>query len=314
MKEEYKKLGSTDLLMLLAIIFWSVNFPLIKIALLEFTPLGFNGIRLAFASVVLLLVLVFSGEGFSFSGDEKKKLLVMGLSGNTCYQLLFIQGLDLTTASNTAIIIALAPVFITALSSLFKHERLNWAAWLGILVSFIGFFFVISKQPGSFSFSWRSLGGDVMILLGNLFWAVYTVLSKPLLENHSPLKVTSVSMAIGTFFYLPFCLKPMIDLPYQKISPEAWAALFYSGLFALVISYVIWYASVKKVGNSRTAIYDNFVPVLTALFAYLFIGERISIFQVSGMLIIFLGVYLTRSGYRFLGRKISLIPSRKNIQ
>jgi drug/metabolite transporter (DMT)-like permease len=301
--KDYKPIGATDVFMLLAVWLWSLNFPFIKIALREFSPFGFNGIRLLFASVMLLIVLLLSGQGLNFSKSEMSKILIMGISGNTCYQLVFIHGINRTTASNTAIIIALAPVFIALASSIFKHEHLNWAAWLGISVSFVGFFFVIMKQPASFSFSRPALTGDFLILLGNIFWAVYTVLAKPLLEKHTPLQVTSVTMIVGTLFYIPFCIPDMIRLPYRTISLQAWAALGYSGLFALVICYIIWYASVKRVGNSRTAIYDNFIPVLTVLFAFILLGERITLFQALGALVIFAGVYLTRSGYRYFNGK-----------
>lgn len=300
--ESYRKFGATDLLMLLAIVFWAINFSFIKIALREFSPLGFNGFRLLYASLIFVIILLITKDGFSFPRRDIWKFVALGLIGNTAYQMFFIHGLNLTTASNTAIIIAMSPAIIALLSSLVKHEKLNWAAWIGVLISFLGFFLVIAKQPGDFQLAWESMKGDLMILFGNLTWALYTVFSKPLLERYSPLKLTSLTMIVGTVFYLPFCFKDMIHLKLNEISLQAWAALFYSGLFALVICYIIWYASVKRVGNSRTAIYDNFMPILTILFAYVFISERITFLQAGGALIILMGVYLTRTGYRFFNK------------
>jgi len=104
-------------------------------------------------------------------------------------------------------------------------------------------------------------------------------------------------------FYIPFCLKDVREISFGKVSFQAWVALFYSGIFALAICYVIWYASVKRVGNSRTAIYDNLVPVLTVMFAYFSLGERITVLQAGGAFIILVGVYLARSGYRWLEKR-----------
>ncbi len=301
--DNHKKLGSTDLFMLLAVLIWAINFSFIKIALREFSPLGFNGIRLVFASLMLLFILFVSKEGLFLPKSYFWRLFLLGIIGNTIFQLLFIHGLNWTTASNTSIVMAMTPVFVALLSSLVKQERIHWAAWGGIFISLIGFYFVITKQAGTFQYSWQSMRGDLMIFAGNLCWAIYTVYSRPLLEKISPLKLTTITMAIGAVFFLPFCMGDIFRLRPAEISFQAWASLLYSALFALVLSYVIWYASVKRVGNSKTAIFGNITPIFTVLFAYIFLAERLTLFQIGGALIIFAGVYLTRSGYRFFAKK-----------
>ena len=142
-----------------------------------------------------------------------------------------------------------------------------------------------------------------MILAGNFLWDIYTVFSKPLLERISPLKLTSMTMAVGAAFYLPFAALDIGRLRWNEISFQAWAVLFYSALFAIAICYIIWHASVKRVGNSKTAIYGYITPVFAMLFASIIISERITLFQIGGALIILVGVYLTRSGYRYFEKK-----------
>jgi len=301
--EEPKKFGSTDFFMLVAVLFWAVNFSFVKIALREFSPLGFNGIRLFFASLILIIILFLSRESFSIARSDLWKIFVLGIIGNTVFQLFFIHGLNWTTASNTSIVMAMTPVFVALLSTLLKHEKIHWAAWLGIVISFVGFYFVITKQVGTFHFELSSLRGDLLIFTGNIFWALYTVFSKPLLGRISPLKLTTATLAIGTFFYLPFSARDIVQLRWSDISFQAWAALFYSGLFAIAISYVIWYASVKRVGNSKTAIFGNITPVFAVIFAYIFLSERLTSLQITGALVIFAGVYLTRLGYRFFEKR-----------
>jgi drug/metabolite transporter (DMT)-like permease len=301
--EDQEKFGVTDLYMLLAILIWAVNFAFIKIALTEFSPSAFNGIRMAFASVVLLLLLLLSRQGFGVRKRDIWKLVALGIIGNTVYQMLFIQGINLTTASSTAIIMAMTPVSVALLSSLLKHEKLHWAAWVGIWLSFVGFYLVITEQPGKFLFDRQNLKGDMMIFLGNVVWAVFTVFSKPLLGRITPLKWSSLSLAVGTFFYLPFCIPALSHQDFSQISIHSWAILAYSGLFALAISYIIWYASVKRVGNSKTAIYGNITPVFTVVFSFILIGERINPWQALGALVLLIGVYITRSGYRYFAQK-----------
>lgn len=296
------RFGRTDIWMMAAVILWALNFSLVKIALREFSPLGFNGIRLSFASLVLLGFLAVRKESFHVPPRDLGKLFLLGISGNTLYQMAFIHGFNMTTASNSAIIIAITPAIIALMSTFLKHETVRWAAWLGILVSFAGLYLVITNQHGSVALSRLRMKGDLLIFLGTFFWAAYTVAAKPLLDRISPLKLTTFTMVLGTLVYLPFCVKDVFETDFSGISAAAWGSLLFSGFFALAVCYVIWYASVKRVGNSKTAIYDNLIPVMTVLFAWVFLGERLTPLQGLGAAVIFLGVYLTRRGYLWFDR------------
>ncbi|MDH5705689.1 MAG: DMT family transporter, partial [Candidatus Aminicenantes bacterium] len=154
--EEHKKFGAIDLLMILAVLIWAVNFTVIKIALREFSPLGFNGLRLAFSALILIIVLAISGEGLHLRREDIWGALGLGIIGHTTYQLLFIHGLNWTKVSNTSIIMAMTPILIALLSTVLKHERIHWAGWLGILMSLVGFYLVITKQGDTLQLTWES--------------------------------------------------------------------------------------------------------------------------------------------------------------
>ncbi len=306
--ETSSRIGATDLFMLLAVLLWAVNFSIIKIALREFTPLSFNGPRLTIASVLLLLFLWKKEGKLSLPKPDLWKVAVLGIVGNTFYQFFFINGIHRTTASKTSLVMTMTPIFIALMSAVFIRERIHWAGWLGILMAFLGLYLVIFNGAASVSLSSRNLQGDLLILFGNLFWAAYTVFSKPLLDRMSPLKLTTFTLAIGTLFYLPLTVREMVALPWRSVSMQSWAMLLFSAVFAVAVSYVIWYSSVRRVGNTKTGIYANITPVFTVFFAYFFLGESIGLIQVIGTLIIFLGFSLTRFGDRWFGRK-KKIPS-----
>jgi drug/metabolite transporter (DMT)-like permease len=307
-KENAARFGVTDLLMLLAIIFWAVNFSVIKIALREFSPHSFNGPRFTLASL-LLLGFLWKKEG-NLKVERKDLAVVAGLGivGNTFYQSLFINGIDLTTASATSLVMTMTPIFIAVMSAVFIHERIHWAGWLGILISFGGLYLVLFGGAPEIAFSNKALRGNLMILAGNLCWAVYTVFSKPYLEKYSPLKLTALTLAIGTLFYLPITVRDVLRQPWEALSARSWAALLFSAAFAIALSYFIWYSSVRRIGNTKTGIFGNITPVFTVFFAHLLLGERVTIPEVAGAVIIFFGFYLTRFGYRwFETRKPGLL-------
>jgi len=297
--ENSSRLGATDLFMLLAVLIWAFNFSVVKIALKEFTPGSFNGPRLTIASLLLLLFLRLKEGSVAPPRGDFLRLLVLGVVGNTFYQFLFINGIHRTSASTTSLILTMTPILIALLSALFIRERIHWVGWLGILTSFFGLYFVVFENSAGISLGEKVLSGNLMILVGNLFWAIYTVFSKPLLERMSALRLATLTLSFGTLFYLPLTAREIAALDWGSLSARSWAALAFSAVFAIAISYVVWYSSVKRVGNTKTGIYSNITPVLTVFFAQLFLGERIGLTKVIGALVIIVGFYLTRFGHRW---------------
>jgi drug/metabolite transporter (DMT)-like permease len=297
------KIGRTDLLMLMTVVLWAVNLSVIKIGLRELSPHSFNAIRLSMASLVYLVIFMLGRRKFALAKGDGWKAVGLGILGITTYQLFFIQAIGRTNASTAAVIMATSPIFIALLSTALGQERIPWAGWLGIIVSVAGFFFVVARQNGGQALSWSGMSGAALIILANICWAAYTVFSKPVLERNSPFGLAAVGTAAGTFLYLPFTLREIVVVPWPKISWAGWGAIFYSGLVAIVLCFVIWYVSVQRVGSSKTGIYSNLSPIFAVAFAGLFLGERFSTSEAVGSAIVLAGVYLTRSGYHFFERR-----------
>ena len=95
MDKAQSQLGLTDLYMLLAVVLWSLNFSVIKIALREFSPLGFNGVRLLFASSLLFIFLKLRKEKIGLPRRDWGVFLFLGVIGTTFYQLFFYSWIEL---------------------------------------------------------------------------------------------------------------------------------------------------------------------------------------------------------------------------
>jgi drug/metabolite transporter (DMT)-like permease len=288
------KLSGNDLGLLGVVLIWGFNLPLVKIALREFEPLAFNAVRFSLASILLLLLLRGYGESLRTSRKDMLWLLGLGLLGQTAYQVFFIEGIDRTTASHTALIFGVTPVLVAVLSLLLGHERVGGAGWAGAALAFGGEYLIIAgKAPAEGPTP--TLRGDLLILAAALCWCLYTVLAHPLLARHSPLKVTTLSVVWGTLGMIPFCLPAIAAQSWRSIPPAMWAAAVGSSLFALVIAYLLWYRSVHRVGNVRTAVYSNLVPVSGTLAGWSILGERLYPLLAVGAAAIFAGIALTRS-------------------
>jgi drug/metabolite transporter (DMT)-like permease len=292
------RFSTADLLMILTTLIWAVNLSAIKFSLRELPGNQYNGIRLPLAGLLFLGVLALSGEGFKVDKKDLWKIAGLGALGTTLYQLLFIRGISLTPASTTAMIAPMTPVFIALLSHFLKLERIHWAAWIGIGVSFLGFYVLLSAQNGGAHFSGDALKGGFFVLAANFIWALYTVLSKPLLGRIPALKLAVLTTSFGALFFLPFGVPAVLKVNWAGVSAATWGAVAYATVLAIVFGFFAYYKAVQKLGNTKTGIYSNLNPVFATLFACLVLGEKLTVPLLAGGAVIFLGLYLTRSGYR----------------
>ncbi len=300
-----KRVSVNDLLMLLVVSFWGLNLSLVKIALGEIPPLPYNGLRLLLAAAALFVWLLLSEKNLSLRRQDLPKIILLSFSGYVLYQYLFITGINLTTASNTAVIFGSTPIMISLLSSFFKHEKITPLGWLGIALGFTGIYLVISGRAGGFSLSRQTWKGDLLLFAAVFLWAHYSVSARPLLKIYSPLKFTAVTMGLGALMFFPFSVPQLRKVSLASVSATAWLCMLYSGVIALSLTLVLWFFSVRKVGNSQTAVYSNLQPILAIVFAHIILAERASTSLLLGAGVVFVGIYCTRRGRETVPESIS---------
>ncbi len=274
-------------------VIWGVNFSVVKWSLREMMPLAFNALRLTFASVLILGVLWLRERSLRVLRADLPRILLLGLVGHTGYQLLFINGIARTTATNSSLILASTPVFVAVIGTALGLESLRGAAWFGVVLSFFGIALVIHGSSGGLSFGSVTLLGDLLVLAGTICWSLYTVLARSLLERYSPLKLTAISMGLGTIFLVIASVPVLAVQDWQTVSLPAWGGLAYSFTLAIVLSYVIWYTGISRVGNTRTALYSNLTPLFAVAVAWVTLGEVITTQQIAGAILVFVSLYIS---------------------
>jgi drug/metabolite transporter (DMT)-like permease len=111
-------------------------------------------------------------------------------------------------------------------------------------------------------------------------------------------------MPTGALFLLIVATPRLIETAPQWTTapPMAWLILALSGIFAVSVSYIIWYKGIQVLGATRTAVYANLVPVIAAAISYFFLQEPLGWAFWAGMVLVLAGVSLTRFGGRILRR------------
>src|SRR6266540_7077682 len=249
-----------DALLLLMTVIWGTNYALIKTAFRELDPQAFNALRLVLASAVMVAVSSFVRTSTVFhtpaplTRSDWFRLLWLGLVGHCLYQFLFIGGLAKTSVANGALLVSASPVVITLFSTIGGKERIGALHWAGTLLSLLGIYIVVGRGA---HLSGASLRGDVMLMGAVVCWALYTIGARPLMERHSPVGVTALSMLCGTMLYVPLTASRLSREPWGAVSTLTWVKLVYSSLFAICVAYTIWYAAVRAIGSARTSVYSN---------------------------------------------------------
>jgi drug/metabolite transporter (DMT)-like permease len=305
-----RRFSSIDVLLLLMTIIWGTNYSIVKHAFGEVDPQAFNAGRMIIASVVFVAISVIarirartqprtSAAASIFftpariTSRDWIALAALGLIGQTAYQYLFIGGLARTSVSNSSLLLAATPVVIALMSAALGQDRISRLHWIGIGLSMVGIYLVVGHGAPA---GRGSRTGDLMMLVSVGCWAIYTLGARQLMLRHSPVGVTGFSMAIGTAAYVPIAYRQIAATDWPHVSAGAWIAMTYSALFALCVSYTIWYMAVREIGSARTSVYSNLVPIVAMLTAVVFLGEVMTVARLTGAVAVLVGVALTRAG------------------
>lgn len=278
--------------MLVVCLIWGLNFSITKAAFDQFPPLAFTAIRFAIASA-LLVPLVRRIEGAQpMPRGALRRLIVLGVVGNTLYQLGFISGLARTTASNSALILASMPSLVALLAAGLGFEPVRPRVIGGVLVATAGVVFVVLAR--GVGLGQGELAGDLLTMGAVFCWAGYTLGLRTLPTGVSPLRVTMVTTVAGAPGLMLAGAPELWGMHWGKVGPAGWAALAYATLLSLVLAYLIWNRSVQVIGPSRTVIYMCLTPLIAVAGAAVMLGERPQPLQAVGAVLILAGMLIVR--------------------
>lgn len=289
-------LSWVDGLLGLVVLFWGVNFIVVKVALAVFPPLAFNALRLFLASGIMLIVAPALGYSFRFQRRHLLHLIGLGLIGSSAYQLFFIFGAANTTADNASLILATVPAWVALAGTLIGTEQVTGRGWLGVGLSLLGIVFIIlgSNRHANLEFGGATLWGDALILGATLSWSAYTLASRPILRHYSPIAITCFAGAVGNIPVALLGLPLLAKLDWSAVPLSAWLGVIFSGVFSITLAYFFWNYGVSRLGSARTSLYSNLVPPVTLLVAWFWLGETLTFTQALGGFLALMGVALAR--------------------
>ena len=259
--------------------------------------LGIHPILIAFfrfscAGAVSILYIVLRGEAKSLLLLIEKPVSIglLALTGISCMGSAVFLALSLSTSIDVSIIMNSNAIFITPLAVL-VGERLTFRKTIGVLTGLVGCILVINGRiTGIQLIQKEHFTGNLIALVASICWAVYTIMGKRLVRERGGLVETSLNMAVGSvpLFFLTAGLGELTFPPLK-----AFLILIYLAIFPTAIGFVLWFKALETLDASRLGPLQYVVPLGTAIIAFFFLGESIKPMSVIGMVLIFLGIYIS---------------------
>ena len=292
--------ASPYLLLSLTSLFWSLNWVIGRAIVGHVSPLALTFIRW---TVAIAIMMPFAWPEIRAHWPAVRRhwkvIAWLGFWGTGLHNAFAYVGLQYTTATNGAILNSSIPIFIILLGWLVYRDTITRVQALGVAISLTGVVAILTRGDPRVIADLSLNRGDLIVLVGMVFWAAYTVFLRMKPAELPGLAMLTCCGVFGVALLFPLFLIEMAFFGGRvEFTPATLGAMLYLGVFPSFVGYVFWNKAVAEVGANVAGIFVHLMPVFVSLLAWLFLGERIHFFHVAGIALILAGIALTSRGRR----------------
>ncbi len=287
-----RRLATTDAMLSVCVLVWGLNYTVTKYVITNgFRPLAYSVVRYAAAAVLFGVLTLAIERSLRIGRRQDLPALAAAAAVLTVNQLSFVYALHYTTAATVALIYGSNPIFASLFSWIAGLERLTSRIVIAALASFTGVALVALGSGKGLS---ADLKGDLLATSMSATWAAYSVLIAPLMRRYSPYRISSIVL-VATWM-------PLAAIGARQVSGQEWGGmgwlvwlgLAYAVVGPLVLTNVLWFTAIDRIGPPRASLFANLQPFAAAVFALLLLDERLGTVQVAGGFAIGAGILLSR--------------------
>ncbi len=280
------------LMLTVTIVIWGTSFVIVDVAIAEgSSPAMIAMARFLVASSIFAgYLLVKRPKGIARA--DRRLFLSLAFIGIGVYYVFQYYGIKFAGASISSIIVMLAcPVAIFAISSWKYKEKVTGGEKVGLAVSAVGCFLVITNGSLAFASNIEMVMGGLFGVVCAVFWAIYTLAGTNVVKRYDPMSSTAYITILGTFMAVPFAATD-VALTGQSFPLSFFLAAIYLGALCTVVGYVFWFKALTGLDARATGAVLYFEPVVTVLVAWVVLGEMIGWVSALGSVVTVLGVVI----------------------
>ena len=280
-----------ELMLGTVVVLWALNFTVTKYVLTHgFQPLAYSTVRYGAATVLFTWFTYGRERSFSVRRRDLALIVLAAALGIWLNQISYVYALEFSSASTIALILGATPIFTALIAFALRLERLHLRFWFAAVVSFGGVGLVALGKSGGVS---GSLKGDALGVACAATWGAYSVAIAPLMRRYSPYRISALVLAIGWVAVAATGVEQMLHQSFD-FGGLVWACLIYATLGPLVLTNILWFRAIDRVGPSRATLVGNLQPFIAALIAVVLLSESMTALQVFGGALIAGGIVLAR--------------------
>jgi drug/metabolite transporter (DMT)-like permease len=284
-------LGITYLKAILAMLFWSATFVWIKVALRWYHPIEIVTLRLVLAVVLLFgAMLLMSHKQLPLRRDLPRFLLV-AFCEPFCYFMGEAFGMQYVSSTLGSLIISTIPIVTAIGAYFFLKERLSVMLFIGLLVSFSGVA-ILALGSGEL---YATLKGIVLMLLAVLGGCFFGITVRRLTLKYDTITIVSWQSLFGLIFFLPFFI--IMDGSHFFSMQHSATGLLTIGamsVFASVGAFMLFTGVIRDLGVIRSNLFSNLIPVLTAILAFVILGDKPTLRAFVGIVLVICGLVVSQ--------------------
>ena len=276
-----------------AILLWGMSYIWTdKLLALGIPVFYFVFVRILIAGVVLFLLNAAYGRIKRIQKQDLKKFLLLALFEPFIYFVCETYGVELTSPTISAMIIATIPIFSIAAGRIFFKERITGLNIAGVILSLMGIIMVIMKGTiAGKDLMW----GIILLLIAVIAEVGHASITKSLSGNYSSQIIVMYQFLIGSVYLLPLFVWKGLDGFNAQVyfSADVWYPLICLSILCSSLAFSLWVSTIKTLGVAKSSIFSALIPVVTALIAWL-LGTEMTALQWGGLAISTIGVILSQ--------------------
>jgi drug/metabolite transporter (DMT)-like permease len=297
-KGNQKNNTKTYVIGVIGAIFWGISFLGTKVSMSYLEPAGLMAARMVVAVFFMGLMILFGLAKVRYTKKYLWTMIFLALLQPCFYGLMEAMGVRLTTASESAILLAFLPLVTTLMAAIVLKEKITRIQWGFIALSFLGVVVTVVFAE-DFSVGGKLLGYG-FLLLAVLSGSLYSIFARQVSETYTPFEVTFVMSVVGlVFFNVVNAFQGNGLESYQIIfaHPKLIAIVVFLGLVCSVISFLAFNYLIARIPAYKAAVLTISVLTVTGVVAGIVIlGEPATWYKIVGMIIIVAGVIGTGLG------------------
>jgi drug/metabolite transporter (DMT)-like permease len=269
--------------LILVSILWGANFGVSRAEMDTFDPILFSFLRFGLAVPFFFLILKIREGSVGIPWKVVLQLALIGLIGVTGLEIAVMYSIKYTTLANASLLnVAPWPIFAALFAPLFVKEKFTRRLGVGGIAAIAGVTFIILGGEEGLNLSSDHMIGNLLAFGISIIGALYNLSCMPLMKQYSSLRVSTWFIFFGSLFMFPFTLGSWSKVDWGGLGVSHYSAIVYNVLLCTVFAFVVWNASMFKIGAARANFFRYVVPAAAVVVGLIFFDESITLSQIVG--------------------------------